>query len=234
MNISSHSLGILAGGICTLAIYSYLIKENQVYRFFEHLFIGLVTGLGPVLGFQRFIWPKILSPLLGLDIIHYPDGSTSGEYNNLYLIYIPALLFGLLYYTIFSRRFNWLAKLVIGFGLGVSAGFGLKGWFVEMIPQLASSMKPLVVFEDNSFLNFATFNNIVFVYTLLAVMLYFFFTFKRENAVLTSITTSGRWLMMLCFGAFFGSTVMARMALLVERVQFMFVEWGGELVKLFL
>jgi hypothetical protein len=30
---------------------------------------------------------------------------------------------------------------------------------------------------------------------------------------------------MVCFGAFFGSTVMARLALLVERVQFIVRDW---------
>jgi len=30
---------------------------------------------------------------------------------------------------------------------------------------------------------------------------------------------------MVCFGAFFGSTVMARLALLVERVQFIAEDW---------
>ena len=34
---------------------------------------------------------------------------------------------------------------------------------------------------------------------------------------------------MVCFGAFFGSTVMARMALLVERLQFLLIDWRGAL-----
>ena len=34
---------------------------------------------------------------------------------------------------------------------------------------------------------------------------------------------------MICFGAFFGSTVMARLALLVERVQFIITDWVAAL-----
>ena len=37
---------------------------------------------------------------------------------------------------------------------------------------------------------------------------------------------------MVCFGAFFGSTVMARTALLVERVQFLLIDWYGALAGL--
>ncbi len=39
--------------------------------------------------------------------------------------------------------------------------------------------------------------------------------------------------MMVSFGAFFGSTVMARMALLVERLQFLIDDWSIALSKVF-
>lgn len=34
------------GAICTLGIYTILYRENKVYRFFEHLYIGLAVGFG--------------------------------------------------------------------------------------------------------------------------------------------------------------------------------------------
>ena len=38
-------LEIWIGVGCTLGIYSILYKENKIYRFFEHLYIGLASGL---------------------------------------------------------------------------------------------------------------------------------------------------------------------------------------------
>jgi hypothetical protein len=35
----------------------------------------------------------------------------------------------------------------------------------------------------------------------------------------------GRWLMMIAFGAMFGSTVMARMSLFIGRLSFLFGDW---------
>ena len=68
--------------------------------------------------------------------------------------------------------------------------------------------------------------NIFFVATLLLVMNYFFFTFKRgESSANARTATLGRWLMMGCFGAYFGSTIMARMSLLVERLNFLYNDW---------
>ena len=35
---------ILLGVASTLGIYSILYKENKVFRFFEHLYLGLAAG----------------------------------------------------------------------------------------------------------------------------------------------------------------------------------------------
>lgn len=224
---------VFVGGVCTVAIFSFLVKENIFYRFFEHLFIGISTGLGAVLGIRYFLWPQILVPLLGLDIDIYPDGTPSKEYNPLLLLYILPMLFGLLYYFIYSKKHGWLAKLVIGFSLGASAGLAFKGFFAEMLPQLASSFKSVVVLNSDLSVNYAeSFSNILFIFTLLAVMYYFFFSIKSESRVGNSFAASGRWLMMVCFGAFFGSTVMARLALLVERLQFLLDDWRVAIVTL--
>ena len=110
--------------------------------------------------------------------------------------------------------------------LGYSAGLSVKGFFAEMIPQVVSSFKPLVVFAKDGTVDFlSSFNNQVFVVTLLMVLYYFFFTFSFESKKANEGRTVARWLLMICFGAFFGSTVMARMALLVERLNFLLDDW---------
>lgn len=223
---------VLVGGIATLAIFSFLIKENPFFRFFEHLFIGIAAGLGVVLTVKNFLWPKILVPLFGLHIVVFPDGTVSGEYNRGYLMYLAPMAFGLLYYFIYSRKHSWLAKLAIGLSLGASGGLAFQGFFNQMLPQLQSSFKPLVVFSAAGPDWWPSFNNSFFVFTLLCVMYYFFFSFRRSSKSMERLSAGGRWLMMVCFGAYFGSTVMARMALLVERLQFLLGEWRLALVYL--
>lgn len=223
--MSWEQVTIIIGGICTLAIFSFLIRENPVYRAFEHLFIGIAAGFAPVLTLKNFLWPNILSPLLGFGVERYPDGTVLTPYDSSYLWYIAPLLFGLLYYTIYSKRFGWLAKLVIGLSLGFSAGLGIKGFFAEMIPQLRSSLKPLLVVVEGSVDIGASLSNTIFVGAMMLVLLYFLSTIRSESLQRGPCPKIARWVMMVCFGAFFGSTVMARMALLVERVQFMSGPW---------
>jgi hypothetical protein len=224
---------ILVGGVATLAIFSFLIKENPFYRFFEHLFIGIAAGLGPVLIVRDFLWPTILEPMLGLNAAAYPDGSPAEPYQPLYLFYLVPMAFGLLYYCIYSRRYGWLAKVVIGFSLGVSGALVLRGFFAETVPQIASTFKPLVVFSPEGFSLGDSINNIIFVVTVVLVMNYFFFTLGKEGSIQGKTAAYGRPLLMVCFGAFFGSTVMARLALLVERVQFILIDWAGTLSRVF-
>lgn len=218
-------LSILVAGLATLAIYSFFIKENAFYRFFEHLYIGIAAGFAPVFALKSFLWPKVIEPMLGLNIDVFPDGSTSAEFSYLIYLYIAPILFGLLYYFLYSQKYSWLVKLVIGFTLGASAGLTFKGFFNEIIPQIESSFKPLVVFSAGSLSVFESLSNIVFIITLFSVLYYFFFTFKRSSSLAENAAYVGRYLMMVCFGAFFGSTVMARLVLLIERLQFLLDDW---------
>lgn len=213
---------VILAGVSTLAIFSFLYKENPFFRFFEHVFIGIAVAYGLLTQIKNFLWPKLLVPILGLDRSLLPDGTYLEPYNYYNLLYLLPMAFGCLYYFILSPRHSWLAYLVIGFSFGVSAGLTVKGTFIELMPQVYDSFRPLYVAGDP----WKSLENIFFLLTLLSAMSYFFFTTRRRAGSLAEkFSTSGRWLLMGCFGAYFGSTIMARMALLVERVDFLFNKW---------
>lgn len=221
---------VLLGGACTLAIFSFLLRENPVFRFFEHTFIGIATAIGIMAQVRDFILPSLVKPLLGLDRVRFPDGSYGAEYDVRILLYLIPVVFGCFYYFIYSKRYAWLAQLVIGFTLGMSAGLAFKGTFNEMLPQLEDSFRPLYIPGDP----WGSLGNIVFVFTLVSSFSYFFFTFRRKPGGPTErVATSGRFMLMGCFGAFFGATIMARMALLVERLEFLINVWGPQLLQSF-
>lgn len=224
----------LLAGVGTLAIFSFLWKENPVFRFFEHLFIGVAAGLLPILTIRNMLWPKVIGPMIGADVTYFPDGTVAVPYNEWNLLFIIPLFIGLFFYASFFKGLSWLTRLVIGISLGYTAGLSVKGFFAEIVPQITSSFKPLAVFSSDGVFQFLeSFNNIVFVTTLLLVMFYFFSTFREVGNVSSRARVYGRYLMMICFGSFFGSTVMARMALLVERIQFLADDWWKTVVSFF-
>ncbi|MCB0345251.1 MAG: hypothetical protein KDD66_09030 [Bdellovibrionales bacterium] len=220
------------GGICTIAIFSFLYRENPFYRFFEHLYIGIATGIGVMATINTFLWPTVFKPMVDGERIPFPDGTFAEPYNSMYMLYLIPIAFGSLYYFILSRKYNWIAQIVIGFTLGYGGGLAFKATFNEMLPQLEDSFRPLYVAQQTAqdaavgIDWLATFSNVVFIFTLITALSYFFFTFKRsEGGVTEKSALAGRWMMMGCFGAFFGATIMARMALLVERLEFLINKW---------
>lgn len=220
---------VIFGGIATLAIFSFLIKENPVYRLFEHLFIGIATAVGISAIIRYFIIPELIQPLFGWDRVIYPNGAYAEPYNPMRLLYLVPVIFGSMYYFILSKKLSWLAQLVIGFSLGVGGGNAFKAVLNEMLPQLKDSFRPLYVAGNL----FASLGNIFFVTTLFCSMSYFFFTFKRsESGIVAKSANAGRYLMMCCFGAFFGATIMARMALLVERLEFLLNRFFPDILRL--
>lgn len=167
---------LFLAGVSTLAIYSFLYRENQFYRFFEHLFIGIATGYVIVATVNQFLWPQVLKPLFGLDRISFPDGTMSAEYNYMNLLWLLPMSFGMLYYFILSKRRKWLAQLVIGVQLGYAGGLAFQGFFVEFMPQVFDSFKPL--YDPTSFKESLT--NNLFLLTLFSSLSYFFFTFRPK------------------------------------------------------
>ena len=57
------------GGLLTLMIFSFLYKDNPLYKFAEHLFVGVSAGYWMVVAFWTTLIPNLFGylypPLLG-------------------------------------------------------------------------------------------------------------------------------------------------------------------------
>lgn len=214
-------MSIWLGALCTLGLYSVLYKENELFRFFEHVFLGLATGYLIANTWTDVLQPKWWKPM-------HDEGQWW---------YVLAMVAGLLYYFIFSKKYNWMARLIIGFFLGVASGQSFQSFVNGVWPQIPTSFKPIIphgVVTDaaGKVLYKAVsvpdaINNVLFMVILLCVMSYFFFSFELKNKALKGSAQLGRWLLMFAFGAIFGSTIMARLALLIDRMDYMVNEVGG-------
>ena len=192
---------IWVAAVGTLAIYSILYKENPVYRMAEHIFIGAATGYGVFV-----TWTQILKP-------QWWDKITHGEW-----YWIFALVAGSMFYFIYSKKHVWISRIIFGTLLGLIAGAAFKGFAGINIDRIYASFKPL---HGAGMTAGEIANNAVFIVVLLAVMAYFFFSFEHRSRLTSAPSKLGRWFLMFAFGAMFGSTVMARMSLLIGRMYFL-------------
>jgi hypothetical protein len=215
--------------IATLAVYSFLIRDNFLYQAFEHAFMGVAMGMGVVIVIQDVLASKWWVPMaLGFRRLA-AEGPSPEAWAGAALV-IPGVI-GLLWYFQFTKRYLWLSRIPLCIGLGVGAGMGFKNIFNTMMPQITGTFKPLWVgpriVRDATSLERAamSFENLVFVVGTLSVLSYFFFAFGRRKLGLRAPARLGRWYLMLSLGAFFGNTFMSRLSALIERFQFLFTEW---------
>lgn len=199
----SFELGIWLSALVTIAVYSYLYRENVVYRFAEHIFVGLGAGYQISMGWNN-IRNIAVNPLIN-------DGD--------YIQIIPIVL-GVLLFTRFLPGSNkWLARIPMAFLVGTGIALSARAAVLaEFVNQIRATIIPL-----NSV------NNVLIVFGVIGVLAYFFFasTFTERIPGLKYGSLFGRYVMMAAFGAAFGNGVMGRISLLISRLQFVFGTWLG-------
>ncbi len=188
-------LNIWVAAILTLAIYSFLVKENALFRSVEHLFVGVAAGYGLLRQWQainRIAW----TPAVQGDVI----------------MFVPIIL-GLLLFTRFVKGYTWVSRWPLAFLMGLGASLSMKAIESDFVRQIQATAIRL-----NSL------DNIFIVVGTVTALAYFYFTF-RHSSVLNAGSRVGRYVLMLCFGAAFGNAVMGRISLLISRLQFLFTDW---------
>jgi hypothetical protein len=213
--IVAHKEAIVlwVGALCTFGIYSVLYKENPYYRICEHIFIGLASGLGIFVTWNDTLKPKWWDPMVNL-----------GQW-----WWALALAGGLMFYFIYSPRNGWISKLMMGMLMGLGAGQAFQGFANMYFPMISGSFKPIIptTLGAGPGVSLAqAANNLVFVFILVTVMAYFFFSIDHKAKSMRVSASLGRWFLMFAFGAMFGATVMARMALFIGRLDFLTTMWA--------
>jgi hypothetical protein len=203
----SADVAVWLGALATLALYSILYRENVIYRAAEHIFIGLGMGYGIYMAWTTILYPDWWLPM-----------TKGGQWT----WFFPFVV-GALYYAISIKRLVWMGRWVMITMMGLLSGMAFKDWTNTFMPQIAKSFKPILL-KPLAF-PYIDFTNLIFVLTLVSVMVYFLFSFEHKSKLVRQTAGTGRWLMMIAFGAIFGSTVMARMSLFIGRLYFLFHDW---------
>lgn len=191
-------LAVWVPALLTLAVFSYLWRDNAVWRLVEHLYLGLAAGYG--LGYT---WHDLLRPILIGDVV------TRHQFG-----YLLPLGLGLLIYSRHVRGLEWLARLPIAIWVGYGAGYVVAYLPRTLLGQMAASVLPL-----------GSADNLVLVACLVGALVYFSFTLPRERPLLRAMAGVGRWAVLIALGASFGSAVLYRFSILYGRMDFLLRTW---------
>lgn len=200
----NEMVGIWVAAILTLAIYSFLYDDNVVYRIVEYLFVGVANGYLLVVTFYQSVKPNLLDKI-------FMD-------NNLWYI-IPGIL-GLMMLGRLSPKHAWLSRwpmaIVVGIGSGLTINAAIQS---DIMMQLSKTMIPVM---GNDFIT--NLNNLILVLGVFTGLFYFFFSVEHKGIFKTA-SYIGIYYLMIAFGGAFGNTVMARISLLIGRMQFLIDKW---------
>lgn len=124
---------------CVIAIYSYLYKDNPLYRTMVQVFIGIQVGYNVIVQWRDILYPRWWLPMLdGFNAIF--NGGPGSPWGALWAL---VGLLGLLWYFQLSRRYLWLSRIVIGVMIGIGAGVTFKTQLGTNLPQLTDTFRPL-------------------------------------------------------------------------------------------
>jgi hypothetical protein len=183
--------------------YTYLIKENVLFKFVQATYVGLGIGHGLVM------------------VVGYLTSTTfpaiaAGNISLILPVAMGLLLFGRL-----KRQYLWVYRyplaLLVGTGLGLQIMGMLKASLIDqMISTMSVTLTP----------NLAGFNSVIIVFFVIASMTYFLFTIRGKetarsamNPLLSAMMNVGQYVLMGAIGAGFAASFLGRLAVFMDVLE---------------
>jgi hypothetical protein len=220
-----RTIGVWLAAFFTLAIFSFLYKDNPLYKLAEAVVVGVSAAYWMVVGFWSTIVPNLAAriwPELVRDWA-MPGIAVEGYQQ---LSYLVPLALGIMLLWRLMPVGGWIARWPLAFIVGIFCGLRLVSFLhADFLSQIRNSIVPLVVMNPPGvFDGWASLANALMIIGVLSSLVYFFFSFEHKGAV--GVTAKvGMQFLMVTFGAAFGFTVMGRIALLAVRLEFLFDDW---------
>jgi hypothetical protein len=212
LGFDAKGLGIITAVALTLAMYSFLYKDNPVFKIAENLFVGVAMGYWIIITWFNILKPDVYEQLI---VPLFKDTGNAPQY----IVIIPTIL-GVFMLLRFSNKLSWLSRWSFAFVVGLGAGITIPNFIHAFILKQLTFDSLIAASLPDSI------NNFLILLGVVSVLIYFFFSLEHKG-VIGGVSKIGVWFLMIAFGASFGFTVMARMSLLIGRIQFLIRDWLG-------
>ncbi len=201
MGSTTMLIGTWLAGFLTLAIFSFLYKDNPIYKLAEHIYVGVSAGYWLIYVAFFDVYPMLI------------QGFQSETGLEKWILLVPGAL-GLIMLSRWFPRTAWLSRWPIAFTVGIGAGLGITANIQGYVmPQLQATLLPVTGW------NIVSLNNVILTVGVITTILYFYFS-KPHKGALGWAARVGIVFIMVSFGASFGYTLMARISLLIGRLYF--------------
>lgn len=230
-----RSVGIWVGAFLTLAVFSFLAGDNPAYKLAESIFVGVSAGYVMVAAF----WDQIIQNLVAKLLPHASQSmgiaNLDGKIEDQQWIFLVPLAMSMMMLWQLSPKGSWIARWPLAFFIGATAGIRITATFeADFVRQIQQTLLPIVAIVYDNGASGRTVDwvaslqqsvrNTVIVFGVLTSLTYFFFSVEHRGPVQVA-SRIGIYVLMITFGAAFGFTVMGRIVLLTQRLEFLFFDW---------
>jgi hypothetical protein len=206
--VTGEQIGLWAGLVFTLMIFSYVLGDNFLYRIAIYVFVGLSAGYITVVTFESVLLPWLNGTLLS---------STAGL-GERSLGLVPVILAVLLLVKT-SPRFGRLGNLAAAFLIGV-------GTAVALVGAISGTLLPLAM-ETGSGVHLDVVNGFLIFLGVATTLTYFEYLARRTpaGAVQRSLRTrvfgaAGQVFIIITLGALYAGAILTSLTVFSERISF--------------
>lgn len=237
-----RTLGLWLAALFTIAVFSFLYRDNPLYKLAESVVVGASAAYYMIVGFWDVLVPKLFGTLFP-PLVRAVVSPSLGEPTMDDRIFMAlALILGVMLLMQLVPKVRWMAVWPLAFVIGTFAGLKLYT-FIEsdLLGQLraATAGSPVVLVPeavapgtavgttpptDVMASVWASLKNTLLLIGTICTLVYFFFSLEHKGAT-GRVARVGIWFLMITFGAAFGFTVMGRVTLLAKRFEFLFDDW---------
>ncbi len=193
--------------LLTLMVFSYILRDNPLFRLAIHLFIGVAAGYAGAVAWNGVILPLMIGPFFTA----FAGGGLDGL-----VLALPPLLLGLLLLAKLSDRLAWIGSPTMAFLVGVGAATAIGGAVLgTLFPQIAASTSDLSL--EGSFILLGT----------VVTLVYFQFSVRaepdqspRRSQLFEIVGWGGQVFIAVTFGVIFAGVYSAALTALIERWAF--------------
>jgi hypothetical protein len=219
----------------TICIFSFLYRDNPLYRFAEHLTVGVSAGYWIAILYHTSLKDLWIEPLgASISAFGQPGGSFAAKIGMFTVNLMPGLI-GLLMFSRFWKKASWISRWPIAFILGISAGVALPLFLQSFVVRqvaanivnprdifgtMAADLTILFATGNSTLLFWEGFGQLIIIVGCICGLAYFYFSAEHKG-IMGGAAKVGIWVLMIGFGATFGYTVMSRISLLIGRFNYL-------------
>ncbi len=220
--MSIEQIGLWAGFVLTLMVFSYLLGDNFLYRLAVYVFVGLAAGFVTIVTLESVILPWLNATMF----------SSDGGLGGIVIGALPLLLAGLLLLKTLSPRLGRLGSIALAFVIGVGAAVAVTGAiFGTLLPLAAATAAPRPAAVPHG----GIVNTLLIFAGVACTLVYFQYLSRRSpltgrvrrNLLVRSMSVVGEGVLVITLGALYGGAILASLTIFTERIGFLLARVAG-------